>query len=348
MTEEVQKAREEADSAWAEANRLDREATEARKHAKAAEKRWTGLATKMEDDALETAQETRIWILGAPDPEMERIEKLLQAAGEVVVHFSIPGDSRRVRGGEAYSGESEVGAQRVYCVECAPEVASGKIIIIDHHRPGDPGYGRLPAEFWEASSIGQVVAELQRLGLSPEIREDYRYAAASDHCPAAAYRGLCPDIDPSHLSAWRVDTRAKFQHRAPADIEADIRAAIRAIEGAPLIDLHDPKWMPHDYDHDWSRSVCSGCAVDSVFVRDLRDRHVPEAPEASLRIAMPILCQGLPDSKFGRAKVNLLGDHEGTAVRAFLGGWAEQNGITDCYGDPMRGYAGGYLEKEDA
>lgn len=38
---------------------------------------------------------------------------------------------------------------------------------IDHHTPGDPGYGRPPAEFLPASSIGQVIDELARLGRVP-------------------------------------------------------------------------------------------------------------------------------------------------------------------------------------
>ena len=30
-------------------------------------------------------------------------------------------------------------------------------------------------------------------------------------------------------------------------------------------------------------------------------------------------------------------------VEAFLGGWAARAGLADLYGDPDRGYAGGYL-----
>src|SRR5690606_38968626 len=53
----------------------------------------------------------------------------------------------------------------LYCVECAPTARDR--VQIDHHRPGDPGYGRPPAEFLPASSLGQVIAELARLGLLP-------------------------------------------------------------------------------------------------------------------------------------------------------------------------------------
>src|SRR5690606_25622302 len=52
-----------------------------------------------------------------------------------------------------------------------------RVVVIDHHRPGDPGYGRPPEEFLAASSIGQVITELARLGrLPPEPR---RYGGIS-------------------------------------------------------------------------------------------------------------------------------------------------------------------------
>lgn len=54
-------------------------------------------------------------------------------------------------------------------------------------------------------------------------------------------------------------------------------------------------------------------------------------------------------SRDPRPKVGVIGAGEGTVpgtapVEAFLGGWAEQQGLVDLYGDPVRGYAGGYEE----
>src|SRR5690606_4175915 len=96
----------------------------------------------------------------------------------------------------------------VYAVECVGELPEGWIRI-DHHRPGDPGYGKPPEEFLPASSIGQVLIELDRLGVadripSKDILEAIR-AAAADHCLAAAYRGECPGVDPDALMRWRVE-----------------------------------------------------------------------------------------------------------------------------------------------
>src|SRR5690606_18284778 len=161
---------------------------------------------------------------------------------------------------------------------------------IDHHRPGDPGYGKPPIKFFSASSIGQVIAELARNGivpkswrrmsagyaapLTPQYTEDgtpvdyvgvpwvrpaagggyawdividartfarapqeIAYAAAADHCLAAAYRGECPGVDPDALMIWRIETRAAFQRRPAEDVLADVRRARVALREAPRIDL---------------------------------------------------------------------------------------------------------------
>lgn len=118
----------------------------------------------------------RIWILGAPDPEMEMIEKLLRECGESVAHAHARG--ARVHPGTAYRGEyveyvthcglAGTPGETWYLVECDLPIPDGaEKVVIDHHRPGDPGYGRPPSEFLEASSIGQVIAELARLGRLP-------------------------------------------------------------------------------------------------------------------------------------------------------------------------------------
>src|SRR5690606_36652810 len=112
----------------------------------------------------------RVWALGAPDPEMQRIEDLLSGLGEQVVH-ALDAAGQRVHPGAAYratalSAPVPDGAA-VYAVECGGPAIPAGAVAIDHHRPGDPGYGRPPAEFLAASSIGQVIAQLARLGRIP-------------------------------------------------------------------------------------------------------------------------------------------------------------------------------------
>lgn len=113
---------------------------------------------------------TVYWILGAVDPEMEMIERLLRESGQRVV-FALH-DGERVSPESAYRAdglsESIPEGARVYRVECdGPAIPAGAQVI-DHHRPGDPGYGRPPEDFLTASSIGQVIAELARGGVVPK------------------------------------------------------------------------------------------------------------------------------------------------------------------------------------
>jgi hypothetical protein len=134
------------------------------------------------------ASETRWWVLGAPDPEMAAIEALLREAGEHVV-YALGSDGQRVRPDNAYrvatlSAEIPPGA-RVYRVECDGPAIPSNAKLIDHHRPGDPGYGRPPREFLAASSVGQTIAHLARCGALERV---VRWHAVEDY--------------PSHAWVW--------------------------------------------------------------------------------------------------------------------------------------------------
>ena len=312
-------------------------------------------------------------LLGASDPEMAEIERLLRAAGVEVFHASVGG--RRCHPGNAYSADGPAvppgGTGTVLRVECdaapgsplADQLAASEVSVIDHHRPGDPGYGRPPGEFLAASSLGQTISWLARQGLlrapawyTRELLEscgrghtgrlryahgggwevatdldggwasvsaDLVLAAAGDHCPAAAYAGQCTGVDPDELLRWRISSRAAFQGRSEAEILADVAAARVTIAAAPKTDL-----------------------APGVEVRDLRCRTIPELPEALLRAGEAALAAVI--ERDGRRKVVLIGAGEGSLagrapVEAFLGGWAARAGLADLYGDPDRGHAGGYL-----
>jgi len=142
---------------------------------------------------------SHVFILGAPDAEMDAIEQLLKANGYPFAHALFEG--RRVRAGNAYRADgTRVELARdlePVFVECAvPGIERNR--VIDHHRAGDPGYDCGPSDYWAGSSLGQAYAFL---GIDPT--EEARIVAAADHCPAAAYRGLCPGVDPQALRLWR-------------------------------------------------------------------------------------------------------------------------------------------------
>lgn len=130
----------------------------------------------------------RIWILGAPDPEMATIEALLVECGQTV-GYAMSASGSRVHSGNAYrsvgftvNGEF---ATRWYgdavTIECGgdlpPQAAS-----VDHHRPGDPGFGRSPSEFMSASSLGQVISLLGQVADYPDSWERVSVARHPHWC----------------------------------------------------------------------------------------------------------------------------------------------------------------------
>ncbi|MCP4746227.1 MAG: hypothetical protein GY874_08815 [Desulfobacteraceae bacterium] len=116
-----------------------------------------------------------VFILGAPDLEMDKIEKFLKVADMPYKYATANG--RRVTSDNAYYAEPvylenltlSPRAQAVF-VECAPAFVldiyrqgpSLDTISIDHHRLGDKGYAKPPTMFMQASSIGQVLTLLAR------------------------------------------------------------------------------------------------------------------------------------------------------------------------------------------
>lgn len=345
-------------------------------------------------------------ILGAPDPEMEEIENLLRGCGVTVVYATHGGE--RVRASNAYRADGIAGtvtdSASVLVVECdgpaiAPHLSAGAALA-DHHRLGDPGYGRPPSEFLAASSLGQVITWLARMDALPAaifgrvgatgsaariaatisyhhyvgawcVVDRHRTAcviphhlvltAAADHCLGAAYRGECPGVDPDELMRWRVESRAKFQGVDPGVILGRIEVARRELALAPVIELDagEPDgclvegwccncggsgaWHSSRY-WDEGDQMCDRCAKrapdPSVAARDMRrDTPVPELVEAATRDGISYVSGPLigPD---GRRKFTVSGTQE--VVAAFRQRWAPANGLVDIYGDPARGFAGGY------
>lgn len=293
----------------------------------------------------------------------------------------VAADPPRVHPGNAYRADVPLELSEqwdgVIAVECAWRDMPEDIVRADHHRHGDYGYGLPPSEFLQASSLGQVITWLARTGALSHIdhlitdgwafrfrgnpggldcrwqRADvpwggwqihhadksYTYSiprdlvltAAADHCLGAAYRGECPGVDPDELLAHRVANRARYQHRIDSErgaakgdvahyeslIRERIEAARRELREAPHIEL--------------------GPELDARDMR--RDTLVPELAEAATWDGVAYVAGPFaqPD---GRRKFTCSGDRR--TVEAFMSHWAPANGLTDIYGDPARGFAGGH------
>jgi len=358
----------------------------------------------------ETAVMSRLWVLGAPDPEMAAIEALLLECGERFVHARdaagarvTPGNAYRAACPTELTGGFGEALSVVYRVEChwdwSEESLNCRVVSLDHHHPGDYGYGARPRDFLGASSLGQVIAELfdfkalpswphkvfefspfalssewlvsERRGRRLAVPRSLVLTAAADHCLGAAYRGECPGVEPEALMRFRAEERARFQGRSVDAVLADIAETTLALMRQDIrrLELAGYEHAEHTTDHDWQKSVCSGCSDYPLVVADMRTcpvcdgrgaltgnpdatapcHHGPRGPwpelvETATRTNRPYVSGPLrvPD---GRAKYTCSGSAR--IITAFFE-WAEREGLVDAYGDPARGFAGAYARANAA
>lgn len=274
-----------------------------------------------------------IFVLGAKDVEMNAIEQLLKQAGVQYV-YACDNAGKRCHPGNAYKATGFSGEvpdnDRIVRVECnGPAfdwIDTTRITVVDHHFPVDPGYGKGPEEYLEASSIGQTWQILRdELGLiywGTDIPLDY--VAAADHCLEAAYRGKCPKIDPEKLKEYRIKWKSELTGKPVEEIRSDIDKAICILKDAMRMN--------------------SVLRVEKPYA-DLRGMgSIPELPEASCIAGIPFVAD--QSDRDGRKKVVLMGVPQGSdLVQRFMNGELV-SGLCEYYGDPARGFAGGYLTNE--
>ena len=199
---------------------------------------------------------------------------------------------------------------------------------------------------------------------------DLVFAAAADHCLAAAYAGKCPGVDPGDLANWRVSVRAQHQGRDESEIWSDINRAKKLIaerryrqawrETEPVCDSRSMDFDGHLIAAEQAirlvdMTACLQCGgVGSA--KDLREYPegachfgpygpIPELPEAAAQMGVAVLA-GPIEEYDGRQKTILrkvvLLSATPEQVRQFMDGKIRP-GLVDRYGSPERGFAGGYL-----
>lgn len=158
-------------------------------------------------------------ILGASDPEMTEIEKLLREYGVVVTYAAV--DGTRVVPENAYkantlitdSGVLTAGEEppwwprqsRLCIVECggpAIDRYRSRDTVADHHRAGDPGFGKSPDGSMSASSLGQVLSWLARVGALPATGRSF---LVSGRVPVGKIHYAVPPLgDLTSRGTWHV------------------------------------------------------------------------------------------------------------------------------------------------
>ena len=249
------------------------------------------------------------FVLGAPDHEMQTIRAICQAEGLPHGHATVYGET--VHSYDAYcaTGVSALvpsGDVKIVFVECSV-LGLQCHEVIDHHQPGDPGFGKEPHEFLEGSSLGQF---LKLIGMEPTPQ--HLIVAAADHCLTSAYQGLCPGVLPADLQAWREQSRSQARGIEPEKLRRQISMALESLKAAPRVTL------------------------EGIEVAWFDGEPPREASEASARAAFPYAYIKKQDD--GRVKSGIR-----SAPAKAVAYWMKNCGLKNTYGDPQRGFAGGYF-----
>jgi hypothetical protein len=106
------------------------------------------------------------FLLGAQDPEMREIERMIAAAGMSYLYAAH--DGIRCSARTAYFANGAVLAGHGHGFRRAVVLPHAALVMVechllghvpmarvDHHYPGDPGYDRPPREYVAGSSLGQ-------------------------------------------------------------------------------------------------------------------------------------------------------------------------------------------------
>lgn len=280
------------------------------------------------------------FILGADDPEMQAIVACLKKAGQKYGFAAIGG--QRCHAANAYQADSvispegevsalENGYDTLVFVECrpwnVPHKRKRQLLVIDHHEEGDPGYDLEPEDFWEASSLGQLICMLRTDGYPLAVTRSMLVLAAMDHCRQAAIRGECPDITPHEVMLLRVREIAAAKGVTSSIVRKRINEYIKvlrereAVQFGPwkLIDLTD-----HHLGIGYSLDLlCAQTALDIKGLTALL-RHSDTPGEWGERISIS-----------GHATPEM--------VTYFMQAYAKEKPLYRVFGVPRRGYAGGFL-----
>lgn len=265
-----------------------------------------------------------MFVLGADDPEMREIEKILNSQRQFYVYAMK--DGKRVHAGNAYTAEPlNLYKNRIVLIECEPVQLphNSEIIRIDHHRPNDFGYDLPPSEYWEASSIGQL---WRLLHISGKPLQEYKILAAMDHCPAAAIRGECPGVTQDEIIERKVKEISLSTGCTVQSVYRQIDIITLELQNAPIIRIQD------------------------CLIRDMRSRDNGVGYSFDLLTTqLAVLAGGFAaillnrDEENGMKKLTLMGHVSPECVQRFRNGWAREQGLVGIYGCPDRGYAGGYI-----
>jgi len=259
-----------------------------------------------------------VYLAGAKDPEMERAIDILTKQGKTVIQAKKGGVP--VHAANAYEADNEDDiptGTKVIFMECGFLIKR-----FDHHRPGDPGYGKGPSLYWEASSIGQVY---EHLGL-PRPPNGHRdlILAAMDHCYNAAMKGECPGVTTEEVLQVKLEEIAKATKKTIEEVSASVQKFREKIYWSPTFNIGSEKI------HDLRENTGIGYSLPYLT-----------AQVAAVLEKVPVIIRLHDKEGETTERHHLCGDISEETLEYFMKTWGPKNGYTKIYGSPSRGYAGG-------
>lgn len=274
------------------------------------------------------------FVLGASDPEMMMIERILTEQSIPFVPAQVYKGSklRRANHAECYRTSMSDGIafpkpqKGDVWIECEPVGGKQAILaeggrFIDHHYPGDLGYLLPPSQHARASSIAQL-CHLLSLPLTPERL----LTSAIDHALAASYRNEISGITRDDVFFCQTELMIDEFQKTREQIESDInveRVLIR--ESLPRI------------------------TVDGYSLVDYRERTIADSydylcvREAALYEGVAMILQRKFRVLFRERTGYMLVAHTpAPLIEKFLAREIFPE-LHDRFGVPQRSYAGGYL-----
>lgn len=260
------------------------------------------------------------FVTGAQDPEMDRIHELLDSYEHSYTSLDVnPAAAYTIDLNELDYDRS----RQLVLIECGqglPHWPEGDEWIIDHHHVSHPTANWPKQMAFQASSLGQLHRLLRR-----EPEEHDLIVGICDHDVFTGYGWLFDQlgIDLEQVKNYRLSCIAKD---APKD------------QAVKLID----EWAARIHD---SPTITIGTErVVDLRAVDLEPGYSLEyltLMEASLVTNCPVLVK-TQDEQDVRTKYMLKHAQAGT-IEQFLATWQEEHHLTDLFGVPSRGYAGGYV-----
>jgi len=300
--------------------------------------------------------ENTIFVLGAHDPEMKKIEDLLILLG-YPFSYALQGVERSNVSNAYKSTHFDFFESSIIYIECNAVHKSNIEILIDHHNPGDYGYDLDYNQFVEASSVGQffryillndydyvtTILNLKTKPIKSEINEHMYYEendgwyldtekgsaripddvvllSGIDHCLIDAYKGKCKGINTNNLFNVRVKQISEdlnVPEKELWDIANKYENKIRYF--GKILDFTD---------------LNMGNTIYSPKYLILRELSISK----NVPIALKITYDGLEKIMFLSLEKNEV--EELLKVKEFKG-----IKLHDMFGVPNRGYAGGFIIK---